>query len=381
MKALMLKRLFPSLFLFLLILFFSGCTPATYSTPVPKGTQLLPLARLDRVSEVAWHPAGESFSASQKGLIRYDIQTGQSTLIDREQPSRLIWSPDGSQLAAAYRIADTTRIVLRESDGKLLAETTLAGVPDRLLWSKKAGLLMITAQLKSYSFGSDLTLNLTRWDGLNPPQTTVLYNATIRPSTSLDWKQGVIARSGATLSPDQDEILYLQLHDPPAFQGSYRLTLRHLETGAEKEIAPLPIGPRSAQFIDSDRVLIDNGAAGAVELSLWKEEPEIPLPYSGAIIDVSPAGNYWLIGDRLIQDGRVIGRFPGLNAAAFSPDGGRLLLIIRGRGYLLEGLREAARPAPSSVDADKLRQLRNWRSRDLITPQEYQNQKTGILQP
>ncbi len=367
--------------LFLLVLFFSGCRPAPFFGPVPKGTQLLPLTLFDRGTVVAWHPSGESFSASKNGLIRYDIRTGQSRLIDREEPNRLVWSPEGSQLAIAYQAAESTRIVLRDSGGKLLAETTLAGVPDRLLWSKEAGLLIITAELKSYSFGSDLTLNLTRWDGIKPPQTTVLYNATIKPSTSLDWKQEGIAKSEATLSPDQDEMLYLQLRDPPAFQGSYRLTLRHLETGAEKEIAPLPIGRRSAQFIDSDRVLIDNGDAGSLVLHLWNDEPPLPLSYSGAIIAVSPAGHYWVIGDRLLQDGEMIGRFSGLTAADFSPDGSRLLLRINARWHLLEGLREAVRPAISSADADKLRQLRNWRSRGLITPEEYQNQKTGILQP
>jgi hypothetical protein len=378
------RQLSPSFFFSILaiwLFFLAGCASTPFTGPVPEGTTLSQLPLFDNETPVVWHPSGQSINASQKGLIRYDLRTGDKAQIDSERPARMVWSPDSTRLAAAYRLDESTRIVLRDAAGKQLAETILPGILDRLLWSEEVGLLVITSRLKIYSFGGDLRLTMHLWDGVSAPQSTVLYNATIRPSTSLDWEQGLIAGSEASLSPDQDEILYLQLHDPPAFQGSYYLTLRHLKTGAEKKIVSLPIGLRSIQFIDSDHVLVDNGNVGSMDLFLWGDEANLGLPFAGKITAVSPGGHYRLIGEQLLLDKNPIGHFPGVSAAAFSPDGSRLLLQIKKRWYLLDGLTESVRPTLSTSDLEKLRQLRNWRSRGLITPQEFLNQKSRITQP
>ena len=209
----------------------------------------------------------------------------------------------------------------------------------------------------------------------------MLHNATIKPSTARTWQQGGISGSRATLSPDQDELLYLRLHDPPAFQGNVRLVLRHLETEKEVIIAPLPMTTRTAQFIDSERALVDAGNAGSIELFLWSDKDGINWPYPGMVMAVSPGGHYWLVGGHLLHDGKEIGRFPDVRQAVFSPDGNRLLLQLSSRWYLLDGLAEPP-PQPLSSEAQaKLRQLRSWRSRGLITPHDYLIQKTGILQP
>lgn len=363
------------------LLALTGCSAKSYTGPVPADTVLRPLPALDHSTPLVWHPTGRSISGIRNGLIHHDLVTGISSEIDTEQPDRLAWAPDGEELATAYRLDGETRISIIDSDGTERAATTLPGELDALLWSRDAGLLVITSRLKIYSFGGDLRLDLIRWDGIDPPRATLLHNTTIKPATAQAWSQGLLPGSRATLSPDQDELLYLRLHDPPAFPSSIRLALRHIETGAEKTVTSLAINARSIDFIDSDRILADSGRGTSLELPLWTGAKGVSRPHPGTLIRTSPAGHYWLLGDRLLHDGEEIGRFPDLKAATFSPDGSRLLLQIGQRWHMLEGLQEPEPPALTTDQQSRLRQLRNWRSRGLITSEEYVQQKAKVTQP
>ena len=358
-----------------------GCARPLQISPLPEGIETAPLTELRGNGPVVWHPSGTLLATGTDGLALFDITTGSITTLDASKPAKLVWSPDGDRLATAWQHAESTRLELRSVSGDLLSSTILAGRPDRLLWSTESGLLIITSQLKIYSFGGDLTLLLHRWGGQTPPETTTLHNATIKPLTAKNWQQGLLAGSQATVSPTGDELLYLQLKDPPAFGGSYRLTLRHIASGAEKQIASLPLSTRAAQFIDDERVLVDAGSAETTELFLWSKEQTDVWPYAGGPLTISPGGRYWLVGGHLLRDGINIVHIPDLEQAQFSPDGSRLLLQSGGNWHILKGLTDATKPAINAADLKKLRQLRNWRSRGLITPEEFRHQQQRITQP
>ncbi len=363
------------------LILISGCTRPLQTGPLPAGISIAPLAGLRSAGPVAWHPSGTMLASGTDGLTLLELSTGNSTNLDPAAPAMLVWSPDGDRLAIAWRQAESTRLELRSVSGDLLSDTILDGSPDRLLWSTESGLLIITSQLKIYSFGGDLTLLLHRSDGQAPPATSTLHNATIKPLTAKSWQQGLLPGSQATISPNGDELLYLQLKDPPAFSSSYRLTLRHLASGAEKQIASLPLTTRAAQFIDDARVLVDSGSTESTELFLWSKEQADVWPYAGGPLTLSPGGRYWLIGGHLLRDGSDLLHISELEQALFSPDGSRLLLQSGGNWHIMVGLIDAPQPVIDDADLEKLRQLRNWRSRGLISPEEFRQQQQRMMQP
>lgn len=361
--------------------FIGGCARPLQTGPLPEGISITPLAGLRGEGPVAWHPSGSILATGSDGLTLLNLTDGRVTTLDATNPANLVWSPDGTRLAIAWPQGEATRLELKDNAGTKLTEIVLPGLPDRLLWSTESGLLIITSQLKLYSFGGDLTMLLHRWDGQTTPATVTLHNSTIKPNTAKSWQQGLIPGSLAVLSPSGEELLYLRLHDPPAFTGSYRLTLHHLESGAEKQIASLPLTIRAAQFIDDEIILVDDGNTAATELFLWSKTRADTWPYAGGPLEISPGGRYWLIGDQLLRDGSEIIRIHDLEQALFSPDGSSLLLQSGGHWHILQGLIDVKQPAISAADLKKIRQLRNWRSRGLISPEEFRHQQQRMSQP
>ena len=358
-----------------------GCARPLQTGPLPEGITVAPLAGLSGKGPIAWHPSGTKLATGIDGLTLLDLTNGRVTTLDPTKPANLVWSPEGTRLAIVWQQENSTRLELRDRTGARLAEVVLPGLPDRLFWSTESGLLVITSQLKLYSFGGDLTLQLHRWDGQTEPATVTLHNATIKPLTAKSWQQGLLYGSQAVLSPTGDQLLYLRLHDPPAFNGRYRLTLRHIESGAEKQIASLPLTTRATQFIDDERILVDDGSTATAELFLWSETRADAWPYAGGPLEISPGGRYWLIGDRLLRDGNEILRIQDLEQALFSPNGSLLLLQSGGNWHILKGLIDAKQPTIDATDLKKLRQLRDWRSRGLISPEEFRHQQQRITQP
>ena len=177
----------------------------------------------------------------------FDINTASITTLDASKPAKLVWSPDGDRLATAWQLAESTRLELRNISGDLLSSTTLAGIPDRLLWSTESGLLVITSQLKIYSFGGDLTLLLHRWDGQTPPETTTLHNATIKPLTAKNLQQGRLPGTwGRRLQGRQ------RARDPlgDRLSGHLELQSRDLLIGLD-----IPLGRLDADLIGQHRHL------------------------------------------------------------------------------------------------------------------------------
>lgn len=374
-------KMHPLLFASLCIALMAGCARPMQTGPLPEGISITPLAELKGKGPIAWHPFGTMLAAGTDGLRLLDLTTGRVTLLDPTEPAALVWSPDGTELATAWPQGESTRLTLMNISGTQLAEIVVPGLPDRLLWSIESGLLIITTQLKIYSFGGDLTLRLHRWNRQSPPSTATLHNTTIKPSTAKSWQQGQLSGSRAVLSPTGDEMLYLRLQDPPAFIGSYRLTLRHLVTDAEKQVASLPLTTGATQFIDDERVLVDAGGTESTELFLWADNKSETRPYAGGPLVISPGGRYWLVGGHLLRDGSDILHIQDLEQALFSPNGNRLLVQSNGNWHTIEGLIDAVKPTFKTDDLRKMRQLRNWRSRGLITPEEFRHQQQRMLQP
>jgi hypothetical protein len=213
---------------------------------------------------------------------------------------------------------------------------------------------------------------LYRWDGKVEPTATHLYDTTLKPTT-LKRLDGILERTLTfSLSPGQDEILYVQMHDPPVFSTFARLVLRHLDNGKEREIAEIPAGSAGAVFSSNgERILYGNGEAGFQQMDTWGNRGIAVIPTPGQEIALSFSGRYLLLDGHLYRDGVEIVSFPAATAGRFAAQAGRLAMVCGEQLYLLSGLPEDLPPAVAPAAAEHLRKLRKSLSEGLISPQEY----------
>jgi hypothetical protein len=334
---------------------------------------------VDPGAPFAWSPDGERVALGRGGLRLWSPADGRPRRLTDGTPTALAWSPAGDRLAAAYGRGDHSLLRLHALSGAVLAETTVPGEVRDLFWPGEGGLLFAATTLRRHSFGGGFLLTLYRWSGTGAPQGTPLHDVTLKPLTLRQWG-GLLGRIPAlALSPLGDEIAYGRLHDPPAFSPYLRLVVRHLESGAEREVTSRPLPGAGALFAaDGEGLLYDDGPVTRA-IEPWSGRRQGEWRGSGAPLALSPGGRWLLAGDRLYRDGIESSTFAGLDAAAFAPAGGRLLLRRDGRLFVLAGLEEIPPPPPEPAARGPLLWLRRWRATGLITPEEYLAQKQRIL--
>jgi hypothetical protein len=360
--------------LLLLFIFITGCShqllPVTGS--LPEGAVITRVGRVDAQAPFALDVKGETVAFVNNGLRIRELGSGSEWEASSNTPTALAWSPDGKQLAAAFAQNNEAVLRLYERQGNIVAEMHLAGRVNGLAWRSAQEILAFALLKNQYSFGANLAELLYRWDGKAEPTATHLYDTTLKPTT-LKQLDGILERTLTfSLSPGQDEILYIQMHDPPVFSTFARLVLRHLESGKEREIAEIPAGSAGAVFSsDGERVLYGNGEAGFQQMDTWGNRGIAVIPTPGQEIARSFSGRYLLLDGHLYRDGVEIASFPAATAGRFAARAGRLAVGCGEQLYLVSGLSEESPPPVAPAAAEHLRQLRKSLSEGLISPQEY----------
>lgn len=364
--------------LLLLILWLHGCSRLPVIGNLPPGTAAGQSLRVEAGAPFAWHPEGESVAVAQNGLRLWTPATGELKSLSPEMSTALAWSPDGARLAAARVKGDDTQLTVFDGSGSRVQEVALEGHVENLFWSADHGLLAVATTLKPFTFGANFALVLYRWQEPAAPVRTVLHDASLKPLTLRRWG-GILHRTPSpVLSSLGDELLFARLHDPPAFSPYLKIILLHLETGAEREVASVPITAGCAVFAgDGDAVIYGDGSESRA-LDPWSGSGGETLPTPGQNLTVSPGGSYLFADGRLYRDGALLAVFPREAAVRFSPQGGKLLLRHEQWLFLLSGLVEKV-PAPlPEAGRRQLLLLRKWRSNGLISPQDYLEQKQRI---
>lgn len=361
--------------LLLLVLWLHGCARLPVSGSLPPGMAAGESLRVAAGSPFAWRPDGEAVAVAGDGLRLWRPATGELKSLSPETSTALAWSPDGTRLAVAHAKGDDTHLTVIDGSGRRLREAALEGRVESLFWSADHGLQAVATTLKPYTFGAGFTLALYRWQEPAAPVRTVLHETTLKPLTLRRWG-GILHRTpGPALSPWGDELLFARLHDPPAFSPYLKIILRHLETGAEREVAQVPITAGGAVFAaGGDAVICGDGGVTRI-LDPWSGRGGETLPTPGQNLVVSPGGGHLFADGRLYRDGAALAVFPAETVARFSPQGGKLLLRHEQRLFLLSGLAESV-PAPlPEADRRQLLLLRKWRASGLVSPQDYLEQK------
>jgi len=349
-----------------LLLTACAASPPAALPQLPAPLALQVVGRIDPAGAFAVDPPAERLAWARAGLRLRHLDRGDEQLLDSKTPLALAWNRDGTRLAAAFAEGSGCRVQVYSGQDSLAAadRIDLPGRPASLAWRDATTLTLVTVDLADYRFGSNARTTLSSW---SPPQPVVeidRYDTTLKPLTraALGADPQRICRH--RLSPAGDEVLHTSLHDPPAVDSYRVLVLRHLDSGAGRDLARLPIATGEFQFGPEDTVLFGDGRQtrlidpwSGVELHRW--------PSAGNTLALSADGHY-LFADGHLYDGETeLATLPA-DAAAFTAAG---LLLRHDRQLLIvHGLAPAPRPP---LPRPELEKLRAWRSRGLIDQDEY----------
>lgn len=360
--------------LVLLSLVCSGClAPLPVEAPLPPGLIMTPVAeKLLPLSPVAVSSDGELLAlVHPEGLFLRLLDGSVEQNLSDDLPLALAFNPNGTELAAAFIAADGSRLRrYATSSGELLAEIAFPGRCEALLSREGEWLAFVTTR-ESFRFGGNMRSRLLRWDGVQAPVESSLNDATLDRSTLAD-KNALLTTLRPQLSPHDDEILFLRLHDPPAFDPYIEVVLRHLETGSDRLIAKLPQLRGAATYLDGGELIAYGDGVNLVRIvDPWREKESQRLARPGYRLAAPSSGELlWVDATLLRRDGQVLLKLAPQTQPVSFLAGGRLLLRDRERLWLLSGL-PAAPAEPPVHDIEQLRLLRKWRAAGLIDASEY----------
>ena len=369
-------RFFTAL-LSLLLCTFTGCAAALQNSPLPEGFALRHIAKVDARAPFAVNRTGAVAAMAEGALQIIDISSATSRSIAPAPATDLCFSPGGERLAAAFAANNRSLLQLFDLQGKVLAEAVIPGRVTSIAWRSEKELLATALEMKKYSFGSGMTALLYRWDGTAPAVATTLSNLTVRPFVAKLPEETLFGTLSMAVSPYGDEIAYSSLKDPPLFAPYLRIAVRHIDTGAEREVAQRPIGSGGPLCAPDGESLLVGEMRG---LSRWLSLPdgrEIEAwPAPGDHAAFSPSGSSVFLDGHLYQGGRDMAWLPEARGA-FLPDGSGLVISQVGTLSLVSGLNDPLRPG-SAVDLMRMLELRRLRALGLITDKEFKTQKEKV---
>ena len=359
--------------LFLLFSGLTGCSTLMQGAPLPDGFSARDIAKADAGTPFAVSRDG-AFAVVAKGAIRVIDPGGTRTDIAQGVASALCFSPGGARLAAALPAEEQTVLRLFDGKGQLVGETMVPARVTSIAWRSEQQLVATAVTMKRFSFGSLLTTHLYLWDGATPPVATPMGDVTVRPALARLPDETLFKSFSMALSPYGDEIAYSSLRDPPLFTPYQRIAIRHLESGAEREVTATSVGSGGPIYTpDGENLLVGDGHGMTRKVSLPEGREKDAWPAPGNYPAISPSGAYIFLDGQLYHDGRSMISFPSQSRGAFLPDGSGLAVSYDGKLYLVSGLKD--RPAAMPADLERLLQLRRLRSLGLITEKEYKSRK------
>ena len=365
-----------ALLLLLVLSTLTGCAATTLqSSTLPDGFAVRSLSKVDADTPFAVNRSGSIAAVTEGSLLIIDPTGGPGRSIAPAPPTTLSFSPAGDRLAAAFATPSQSVLHLFDLQGKLLAEAVIPARITALVWRSEKELLITALEVKKFRFGTELISSLYRWNLVSAPAATLLSDITIRPKVAADMPEATLYRTvNLALSPYGDEIAYLVLKDPPMFPPYLRVAVRHLETGAEREIAEIGIGSGGPAYApDGESILVGDARSLTRRFSLTDRKESDGWPTPGDSLALSPSGSYLLLDGRLYQKGQEVTSF-SQSTGSFLPDGSGMAISHQGTLFLVSGLNDAP-PAGLPGDLTRLLELRRLRMLGLITDKEYKARK------
>lgn len=367
----------------------AGCAATLQTTSLPEGVTVKTVAKIDAGAPLAVNRSGAMASVAE-GSVRIFVPSAGPDLTPGTEIAKaveatpviaLAFSPDGGRLAVVLASGGQSILRCYDLKGTLIAETSVPARVTSLAWRSERELLTTALVLKKFSFGTELASFLYRWDLKGQPAETAIYAVTIRPQLAKLPEEALYRTSSMALSPYGDEIAYTVLKDPPLFSPYLRVSLRHLDSGAEKVLAEIAIGSGGPVYTpDGESLLVGNHGGLARRLALPSGNETNAWPAQGDRIASSPSGSYLLMDGRLFQDGRLVSSLPSEATAAFLPDGSGLAVASNRGLFLVTGFKDE-KPAARPGNLERILELRKLRMQGLITDAEFKARRKKVSAP
>lgn len=325
-------------------------------------------------------PQAEKVAVERGALYLISTDAGTEKILSDKKPLALAWSVDGERLAAVFSEGEQSRLVVYNADGLENTSFLTPGRLTQLAWTPEGELLALSIQLKTFSFGTNLKAVLLRWNSQKLPAKESLFETTLKPRTVAELGEELYQLFRFDLSLFGDEIAYTRLYDPPVIRKSIKVIHRHLTARAERLVYDLPLQSGGSLWsFDSESLLMSDGGSRTFLFDLWQHRFLQSWPLPGQHLALSPMENMVFIDGYLYRDEQEIARLQS-GRAVFSQNGKHLLVAGQGNlfMYSLPSV-EVVSPLAERTK-ERLLLLREFRSKNLLTVEEYNDAREGLLQ-
>lgn len=360
-------------------LLLGGCAGA--SPRISAQYQLEPTGLKVGMADLAWSPDGNILAVAGESPHLVDASGQKKTRLGRSPIVFLAWSPDGSRLAAVRHAGAGHQVVRMDAQGEEDVTLNLPGRATGIVWSDSSTLVWAAVELSHFSFGSNLKTLLYTWKkGVDQPERLEIADTTASKELAA-FLEGALATGLRTVreSPWHDDFALGVFVDPPAFDPYIGFSLRRYDgsgTGPTLKVglaAPVVAFSRDGESL----WVMQNGKLNRIDR--WSGEQIQDLPAGGPRFATSPFSDHFWDGSQLRDGDAVLGELAA-EQVEFAPRGGRAAVVSGGELLILAGLPVSTSP-PQGETLDKLRKLRAWRARDLVSPEEYQTLKQKLWTP
>jgi len=339
---------------------------------LPSGASVSEIGNCDANAPFDLDMKGENIAFADSGLKIRNLGSGRSQMICPDTPSALAWSPDGRRIAAAFSRENEGTLRLYGFEGELQAEVKVPGNISSLAWRSRTDVLAMNIRVRQFSFGTNLTEALLQWDGVSEPKRLIFFDNTLKPSTVKQGKDYLVRRLTFKLSPLGDEVLFVNVLDPPLFPTYFRVFLHNIDSGKAREIAKVSLNSGGGAFLGAgESILFGDGENQSLISDPWKDIMLRAIPVPGREVAVSSGGRYMMLDGNLYFEGTRTASFQESCRSNFSAFGGHMALECGDHLYLVSGLKEDFSAKLQPKEIARIKELRKLLSEGLITPQDY----------
>lgn len=338
------------------------------------------LTRIAAGGVFAVDPQAEKVALDRDGLYLFSMDQGTEQMLIADKPLALAWSADGKQLAATSAKGESSRLVVYGADGQEHLSSKVAGRVTQLVWTPDNKLLALSIRLHAFTFGVNQKAELLRWDLQRQIESFPLFETTLKSQTVKGMGEELYHYFRFDLTPLGDEIVYTRLYDPPVISKSIKVIHRHLKTNSEQLVYDLPLESGGSFWSsDSESIWMSNGSSRTFLYDMWQEKTGMDWPLPGQHLAVSRTAMMQYVDGHLYQGGQELAQLQD-GRATFSLNG-RVLLVADEQQLFAYTLPAAVFVQPVASDKlERLLQLREFRSKNLLSIEEYLQTRERILQ-
>ncbi len=379
-------------FLLALLTAVAACSPRQHPALAEWSSRYAPV-RIDEAvpanpGSVAWSPDGRYLAFLRRGVTIVDRDTLERRHVPLDRPRSLAWSPDG-KIYALSQNGPTTALHLIDPERLSAVQLPLDRPADMLYALDANGLLLAATHINIARIWTEYSWQLARYDIASGATDTVTSLTKTYAGKRAD-DEPLLAWQHAGLNPLDRSFLLMEQLRPPVVSPYTRVSCIDPLSGTSIE---LPVTVNRNRYLSADwspdgrhlalsgmngtLVILDlrNGAVRALDAPVgvypsWNPRGSI-LYFGGSIIRTDGSAAESLLTDAARSFGE------------WSPDGSRLAIAAGGELLLFSNFVPVFsgpdRPPDRRLAAD-LALLRSLLEEKLITPAEYDNRRTRLLQ-